>query len=76
MSMMTSQILKFVDFTKTQKRRYLEIKTLPFLEIKNSLIAHQGIHYSKKYFCIRGDFREGPFWAFPSVSSPEKAHFE
>ena len=33
MSIMTSQILKFVDFTKTQKSRYLENKTF-FLRIK------------------------------------------
>ena len=32
--MMTSQILKFVDFTKTQKSRYLEKETLFFLQIK------------------------------------------
>ena len=32
--MMTSQILKFVDFTKTQKSRYLENETLFFLQIK------------------------------------------
>ena len=38
MHMMTSQILKFVDFTKTQKSRYLENET--FLEIKKSLITH------------------------------------
>ena len=31
--MMTSQILKFVDFTKTQKSRYLENETLFFLQI-------------------------------------------
>ena len=31
--MMTSQILKSVDFTKTQKSRYLENETL-FLQIK------------------------------------------
>ena len=34
MSMMTSQILKSVDFTKTQKSRYLENKTLFLLQIK------------------------------------------
>ena len=34
MPMMPSQILKSVDFTKTQKSRYLEIKTLFFLQIK------------------------------------------
>ena len=32
--MMTSQILKSVDFTKTQKFRYLENETLFFLQIK------------------------------------------
>ena len=31
---MTLQISKFVDFTKTQKPRYLENKTLFFLQIK------------------------------------------
>ena len=34
MPMMTSQILKSVDFTKTQKTRYLENETLFFLQIK------------------------------------------
>ena len=34
MPMMTSQILKFVDFTKTQKSRYPENKTLFLLQIK------------------------------------------
>ena len=33
-SMMTSQILKFVDFTKIQKYRYLENETLFLLQIK------------------------------------------
>ena len=33
-SMMTSQILKFVDFSKTQKFRYLENETIFFLQIK------------------------------------------
>ena len=32
--MMTSQISTFVDFTKTQKSRYLENETLFFLQIK------------------------------------------
>ena len=32
--MMTSQILKFADFTKTKKSRYLENETLFFLQIK------------------------------------------
>ena len=34
MPMITFQILKFVDFTKTQKSRYLEKETLFFLQIK------------------------------------------
>ena len=34
MPMMTSYILKSVDFTKTQKSRYLENKTF-FLQVKN-----------------------------------------
>ena len=34
MTMMTLRILKFVDFAKTQKSRYLENETLLFLQIK------------------------------------------
>ena len=34
MNMMTSHILKFVDFTKIQKSRYLENETLFFLKLK------------------------------------------
>ena len=34
MSMMTSQFLKFVNFTKIQKSRYLENEKLFFLQIK------------------------------------------
>ena len=34
MSLMVSQILKFVDYTKTQKSTDLESKTLFFLQIK------------------------------------------
>ena len=34
MPTMTLQILKFVDFRKTPKSRYLESKTLRFLQIK------------------------------------------
>ena len=46
--MMTSQILKSGDFTKTQKYSYLENETLFLLQIKTSLIAHQGLLYGKK----------------------------
>ena len=51
--MTTSQILKSVDFTKTQKSRYLEKKALFFLQIKNSFNVHQGLLYDKKLFCSR-----------------------
>ena len=36
-SMMTSQILKSVNFTRTQKSRYLENETLFFLQIKKPI---------------------------------------
>ena len=56
MSMMKSQILKFVDFTKTQKSRYLENETLFFLQIKKFILHIKGyfIFMAKKYFC-RGE---------------------
>ena len=47
MPMVASQILKSVDFTKTQKVRYLEKETL-FLQKKKFLITHEGLHDSKK----------------------------
>ena len=34
MPMMTSQILKSVDFTRAKKSRYIENETLFFLQIK------------------------------------------
>ena len=48
--MMTSQILKNVNFTKTQKSRYLENETFFFFEYKNSLITHQGLLHCKNSF--------------------------
>ena len=45
--MVTSHILKFVGFTKTQKSRYLENIKLFFLRVKKSLITHQGLLYGK-----------------------------
>ena len=36
MSTMTSQIFKSVDFTETQKFRYLENETIFFLQIKKN----------------------------------------
>ena len=53
MPMMMSQILKCVDFTKTQKPRYIENKTF-FFSNKKSLIADQELLYCKKSFCNRG----------------------
>ena len=55
MSMMTLQILKFLDFTKTQKSKDLENETLFFLQIKNSLITQEGLLYGKEYFCSGGN---------------------
>ena len=47
MPMMTSQVLKSVNFPETQKSRYLENKTF-FLQIKKSLITHEGLRYCEK----------------------------
>ena len=44
---MTSQILTFAGFTKTQKSRYLENETLFFLKIKK-LIIHQVLLHDKE----------------------------
>ena len=46
--MMTSQILKSVDFTKTKQSRYLENETLFFIQVKKFLITHQRLLYDKK----------------------------
>ena len=51
--MMASQILKYVDFTKTQKSRYLENETF-FFQIENSFIVYQGLLYGKIWFCSGG----------------------
>ena len=48
--MMTSQILKSVDFTKTQKSTYLENKTLFFLQKK--MLITQGLTIAKKGFAV------------------------
>ena len=52
MPMMTSQISKSVNFTKTQKSRHFKNKTF-FLQKKKkkkTLIVHQGLLYAKKRF--------------------------
>ena len=53
--MMTSQILKSVDFTKIHKSRYLESE-LFFLQIKKSLITHQGLLNCKNNFVAEVTF--------------------
>ena len=55
--MVTSQILKCVDFIKTQKSRYLKNEALFFLQIKNLLTAHQGLLYEKKTFIAEVTFK-------------------
>ena len=57
MSMMTSQILQFVDFTKTQKSKYLQNETV-FFQIKKSLITHQRILYGKNTFVVEVTFKQ------------------
>ena len=49
MLMMTSQILRSVHFTKTQKSRYLENETLFFFKYKNPF-------QSKGYFTAKNNF--------------------
>ena len=44
---MASHVLISVDFTKTQKSRYLENERLFFLQMKK-LISHQGLLYYTK----------------------------
>ena len=55
-----SQILKFVDFTKTQKSTYVENETLFFLRKKNSLIIHQGYFTAKNTFVPEVTFNVPP----------------
>ena len=54
--MMTSKLLKSVDFTKTQKSGYHENETIFFLQIKK-LITHQGLLYGKKSFVVEVTFK-------------------
>ena len=53
--MMTSQILLFVDFTKTQKSKYLKNETLFFLQIKELINYTLRTTLWKKYFCAGGN---------------------
>ena len=51
----TSQILKFVNFTKTLKSRYLKKETLFFLQIKKIINYTSKATLWQKYFCCRGN---------------------
>ena len=59
MPMMTPQIFKSVNFTKTQKSRHFKNKTF-FLEKKKTLIVHQGLLYTKKGFAAEVIFSRRP----------------
>ena len=59
MPMMTPQIFKSVNFTKTQKSRYFKNKTF-FLQKKTKTIAHQGLLYAKKCFTAEVIFSRRP----------------
>ena len=48
MFMMTSQILKFVDFSKTQKSKYLESGALFFLQITKDHLLHIKVYFVAK----------------------------
>ena len=56
--MMTSQALQFVDFTKTQKSKYLKNETLFFLQIKKFINYASRVLYGKKYFCSMVTFKK------------------
>ena len=59
MPMMASQILKSVDFTKTQKPRYLDNKTLFFLQIKKFInYTSRAILLQKNSFLAKVTFNQ------------------
>ena len=56
---MMPQILKFVDFTKTQKSRFLENEILSFLQIKKFInYILQGYFTAKNGFLVEVIFKE------------------
>ena len=61
MPMMTPQIFKSVNFTKTQKSRHFKNKTF-FLQKKKkkTLLVHQGLLYAKKCFAAEVIFSRRP----------------
>ena len=57
---MTSQILKFVDFKKTQKSKYLENMTLFFLQIKKFInYTSKATLWQKNTFVVEVTFNTG-----------------
>ena len=61
MLMMASQILRSVHFTKTQKSRCFENRTLFFLEKNKLFIAYQGLLYCKKVKVAKVTFESRDF---------------
>ena len=57
MPMMTSEILKSVDFTKTRISRNLENETFFSSNKKNSVITYQGLLYGKNSFAAGVTFK-------------------
>ena len=56
--MMTSQILKFVDFKETQKSRYLENETLFILQIKKFInYTSRATLWQKNTFAVEVTFK-------------------
>ena len=65
MPMMTSQILKSADFTKTQKSRYLENVTIFFLQIKRANLW-------QKIVCSRGNLLNSKVLQYIFYKKPSK----
>ena len=57
LSMMTSQILKFEDSSKTRKSRWLENETLFFLQIKKNHYIHINGDMAKNSFLVEVTFK-------------------
>ena len=64
--MMTSQISKFMDFTKTQKARYVENETLFFLQIKRFINYTSVANEEKTTFVAEVTFKTFIFVSYSS----------
>ena len=67
MPMMMSQILKFADFTKTQRSRYLENETLFFLQIKKFINYSSRATLWQKKFVAEVTFKRRLIKAFQCI---------